>query len=73
MASGGSVSDLLLPRAVSEWVRSELLFRVDKKSKGSYTWDQFRLVWDPVDNQEGSLMGDCISQPTDFQQCPTNR
>ena len=53
MASGGSLSDPLLPRAVSERVRSgELLLRVNKKSKGSHAWDQFRLVWDPVDNQE---------------------
>ena len=50
MASGGSVSD---PLFVSERVKSgELLLRVNKKSKGSHAWDQFCLVWDPVDNQE---------------------
>ena len=53
MASGGSISDPLLPRAVSERVGSgELLLRLNKKSKGSHAWDQFHLVWDPVDNQE---------------------
>jgi len=53
MVSGGSVSDPLLPQAFSERVRSgELLLRVNNKSKGSHAWDQFHLVWDPVDNQE---------------------
>ena len=53
MVSGGSVSDPLLPRAVSERVRlGELLLRVNKKSKGSHAWDQFCLVWEPVSNQE---------------------
>ena len=43
----------LLPRTVLEWVISgEFLLRIKKKSKDSRAWDQFRLVWDPVNHQE---------------------
>ena len=43
----------LLPQTVSERVISgEFILGVNKKSKGSHAWDQFCLVWDPVNHQE---------------------
>ena len=33
-------------------VSGELILKFNKKSKGSGAWDQFRLVWDPVKNEQ---------------------
>ena len=43
----------LLTQAVSKQVVSgDFVLKVNKKSKGSRAWDQFRLVWDPSKNEE---------------------
>jgi len=44
---------VISPQAVTKRVMSgELILKVNKKSKGSRAWDQFRLVWDPVKNEQ---------------------
>ena len=43
----------LISQAVSKRVVSgDFILKVNKKSKGSRAWDQFRLVWDPAKNEE---------------------
>ena len=43
----------LFPQAVSKHVMSgDFILKVNKKSKGSRAWEQFRLVWDPSKNEE---------------------
>ena len=40
--------DTISPQTVTKRVTSgELILKINKKSKGSRAWDQFRLVWDP--------------------------
>ena len=45
--------DTISPQTVTKRVVSgELVLKINKKSKGSRAWDQFRLVWDPVKNEQ---------------------
>jgi len=45
--------DTISPQAVTKrMMPGELILKVNKRSKGSRAWDQFRLVWDPVKNEQ---------------------
>lgn len=45
--------DTISPQAITKHVVSgELILKVSKKLRGSRAWEQFRLVWDPVKNEQ---------------------
>ena len=51
--SAGIHSDTISPQTVTKRVVSgEMVLKFNKKLKGSHAWDQFRLVWDPVKNEQ---------------------
>ena len=54
------IREITLPLSVSKCVvAGDLMLKLNRKSKGSLAWDQFRIIWDPDKNQEVSVIACC--------------
>ena len=52
-AESDGIREITVPLSVSRRVvAGDLVLKLNRNSKGSPAWDQFRIVWDPDKNQE---------------------